>query len=134
MPLCHILNGIYSTEENPMDVINGTFQKGEKKRKKQVQNVQTEELQTQKGKEILKSTEVPKKVTFKKIYFPTDLYQQIIVDEDATSAGKSKKHSLKKNIDEGSFIPNQQVVHLNTLDSRCKRRRQVVESNISTKS
>ena len=42
MPLSHILNVIYSTEENPMDVINGTFQEGETQRKKQVQNVQTE--------------------------------------------------------------------------------------------
>ena len=42
MPPSHILNGIYSTDENPMDVINGTFQKGETKRHKQVQNVQTE--------------------------------------------------------------------------------------------
>jgi len=44
MPLSHILNGIFSTEENPMDVINGTFQKGETQRMKQVKNVQTEEL------------------------------------------------------------------------------------------
>ena len=44
MPLSHILNRIFSTEENPMDVINGTFQKGETQRKKQVKNVQTEEL------------------------------------------------------------------------------------------
>ena len=51
-----------------MDVTNGTFQKAETKRKKQVQNVQIEELQTQKGKDIQKSTQVPKKVTFKKIY------------------------------------------------------------------
>ena len=51
-----------------------------------MQNVQTEELQTQKGKDIQKSTQVPKKVTFKKIYFPTELDQQIIVDEDATFA------------------------------------------------
>ena len=44
MPLSHILNEIFSTEENPMDVINGTFQKGETQRMKQVKNVQTEEL------------------------------------------------------------------------------------------
>ena len=44
MPLSHILNRIYSIEENPMDVINGTLQKGETKNKKQVQNVQTEEV------------------------------------------------------------------------------------------
>ena len=68
MPLSHILNGIYSTVENPMDVTNGTFQKAETKRKKQVQNVQTEELQTQKGKDIQKSTQIHKKVTFKNIY------------------------------------------------------------------
>ena len=42
MPPSHILNGIYSSDENPMDVINGTFQNGETKRHKQVQNVQTE--------------------------------------------------------------------------------------------
>ena len=73
-----------------------------------------------------------RRLHLKNIYFPTELDQQIIIDEDATSAGKSKKHSFKKNIDEGSFIPNQQVVHLNTLASRCKRRRQDVESNLST--
>ena len=44
MPLSHILNGIYSTRENPIDVINGTLQKGETQNKKQVQNVQTEEV------------------------------------------------------------------------------------------
>ena len=70
MPLSHIINGIYSTEENRMDVTNGTSQKAKTKRKKQVQNVQTKELQTQKGKDIQKSTQVPKKVTFKKYIFP----------------------------------------------------------------
>ena len=54
MPLSHILNGIYSTEENRMDVINGTLQKGETPRKKRVQNLKTEEVQTQKGKDIKK--------------------------------------------------------------------------------
>ena len=53
-----------------MVVTNGTFQKAETKRKKQVQNVQTEELQTQKGKDIQKSTQVAKKVTFKEYIFP----------------------------------------------------------------
>ena len=66
MPLSPILNRIYSTEENPMDVINGTLEKGETPRKKRVQNVQTKEVQTQKGKDIQKSTEIPKKVTYKK--------------------------------------------------------------------
>ena len=37
-----------------MDVTNSTFQNAETKRKKQVQNVQTGELQTQKGKDIQK--------------------------------------------------------------------------------
>ena len=37
-----------------MDVINGTLQKGKTPRKKQVQNVQTKELQTQKAKDIQK--------------------------------------------------------------------------------
>ena len=46
MPLSHNLNGVYSTQENPMDVINGQLQKGETPRKKQVKNVQTEEVQT----------------------------------------------------------------------------------------
>ena len=68
----------------------------------------------------------------KNIYFPTKLDQQIVVDEDATSPCKSKKHSSKKNIDEGSFIPDQQFVHLNALASRHKRKRQDVESNLST--
>ena len=93
MPLSHILNGIYSTEENPMDVINGTLQKGETPKKKRVQDVKTIEVQTQKAKDIQKSTEVPKKVTFKKISLPTKLDQQIVVDEDATSTSRSKKHS-----------------------------------------
>ena len=67
MSLSHILNGIYSTEENRMDVINGTLQKGETRRNKRVKNVQTEEAQTYKGKDIQKSFEVTKKDTFKKI-------------------------------------------------------------------
>ena len=54
MPLSHFLNGIYSIEENPMDATNGTFQKAETKRKKQVQSVATKELHTQKGKDIQK--------------------------------------------------------------------------------
>ena len=44
MPLSHILNEIYSTKVNPMDVINGILQKGETQNKKQVKNVQTEEV------------------------------------------------------------------------------------------
>ena len=68
----------------------------ETQRKKQVKNVQTKEIQTHKGKEIQKSTKVPRKVTFKKIPLPTELNQQIVADEDITYAGKSKKHSSKK--------------------------------------
>ena len=79
-----------------MDVINGTLQKGETPRKKRVKNVQIEEVQTQKGKDIQKSIEVPRKVTFKKIPLPIELNQQIVADEDITYAGKSKKHSSKK--------------------------------------
>ena len=33
-------------------------------------------------------------------------------------------------MDEGAFILDQQVVHLDTPSSRCKRRRQDVESNV----
>ena len=44
MPLSHILNEIHSTKGNPMDVINGTLQKGETPNKKRVQNVKTEEV------------------------------------------------------------------------------------------
>ena len=98
-----------------------------------MQNVQTEEVQTQKGKDIQKSTEVPKKVTFKKISHPNELDQQIVVDEDVTSAGKSKKHSSKINIYECAFILDQHVVHLDKLASRCKRRTQDVESNVIIK-
>ena len=36
-------------------------------------------------------------------------------------------------MDEGAFILDQKVVHLDTLDSRRKRRRQDVESNVITK-
>ena len=50
MPLSHILNGIFSTEENPMDVINGTFQKGQTQRKKQVKNVQLKKYKQRKEK------------------------------------------------------------------------------------
>ena len=73
-----------------------------------------------------------KEGSFKKISRPTELDQQIVADEDVTSVGKSKKHSSKKHIDEGDFIPDQQVVHLDTLASRRKRRIQDVESNVST--
>ena len=68
----------------------------------------------------------------KNIYFPTKLDQQFVVDEDATSAGKSTEHSSQKNIDECSFIPDQQVIHLYTRASIHKRRRQDVEFNVST--
>ena len=48
-----MLNGIYYTEENPMDVIHGALQKGKEPRKnKKVSNVQTEEVQEQRGKSI----------------------------------------------------------------------------------
>ena len=56
-----------------MGVINGTLQKRETPRNKQVQNVQVVEVQTWEGKDIQKSTEVPRKVTFQKISFPTKL-------------------------------------------------------------
>ena len=36
-------------------------------------------------------------------------------------------------MDEGAFIPDQQVVHLDTPTSRSKMRRQDVESNVSTR-
>ena len=65
-----------------MDVINGTLQKGETPRKKRVQNLQIEEVQTQKRKDIQKSTKVPKKVTFKRKSRPIKLYQQIVINED----------------------------------------------------
>ena len=97
-----------------------------------MQNVQTEEVQTEKGKDIQKSTEVPKKVTFKKISLPTELDQQIVDDEDVASTSKSKKHSSKINMDEGAFIPDQEVVHLDTPASRRKRRKQYVKSNVIT--
>ena len=48
-----MLNGIYYIEENPMDVVNAAFQKVKEPRKnKQVSNVQTEEVQAQRGKGI----------------------------------------------------------------------------------
>ena len=46
-----MLNGIYYTKENPIDVINVALQKGqEAQKKKQVSNVQTEEVQARRGK------------------------------------------------------------------------------------
>ena len=68
----------------------------------------------------------------KKISRQTKLDQQIVADEDVTSVGNSKKHSSKINMDEGVFIPNQQVVYLDTPTSRRKRRRHDVESNVIT--
>ena len=51
-----MLNGIYYTKENPIDVINVALQKGqEAMKKKQVSNVQTEEVQAQIGKGIRQS-------------------------------------------------------------------------------
>ena len=61
-----------------------------------MQNVHAKEVQTQKGKDIQKSTEVPKKVNIKKMSLLTKLDEEIVVDEDVTSASKSKKHSSKK--------------------------------------
>ena len=41
-----MLNGIYYTEENHMDVINASLQKGQEAgKKKHVSNVQTKEVQ-----------------------------------------------------------------------------------------
>ena len=46
-----MLNAIYYTEENPMDVVNSDLQTGQQARnKKQVSNVQTEEVQASKRK------------------------------------------------------------------------------------
>ena len=102
MPLSHTFNDIYSTEEYPMDAINATLQKGEvpkkgetpKKgeslRKKRVQNVQTEEVKAQTEKFVQKPNELPRKVTFKTVSHPTKHDQQIVVDDDATYARKSK--------------------------------------------
>ena len=59
-----MLNGIYYTEENPMDVVNVALQKGKEPRKnKKVSNVQTEEVQEQRGKSIRQSNQVPRNVT-----------------------------------------------------------------------
>ena len=56
-----MLNGKYCTEENPMDVVNSALQKGQEARKnKHLSNVQTEEVQAQRGKGIQKSNKVPK--------------------------------------------------------------------------
>ena len=49
-----------------------------------------------KGKDIQKSTKVLKKDKVKKMSLLTKLDQEIVVDEDVTSASKSKKHSSKK--------------------------------------
>ena len=65
-------------------------------------------------------------VLSRKHKIPIELDQQIVVVGDITYVGKSKKHSSKIDMDGGAFIPNQQVVHLNALASRCKRRRQDV--------
>ena len=83
--------------------------------------------------DVQKSNEVPRKVTLKTYRVPTNLDKQIGVYEDVISAGKSKKHSSKRTMDEGVFIPDQRDVHLDTPASRHKRRRKYVESNVIAK-
>ncbi len=66
-----MLNGIYFIEKFFMDVVSVTLQKGqEERKKKQVLNVQTREVQAQRGKGIHQSNYVPIKVTFKSSSHP----------------------------------------------------------------
>ena len=87
MPLSHFLNGIYSIEENPMDATNGTFQKAETKRKKQVKMYKRKNYKHRKERTSKNQLKYLRRLHLKNIYFPSELDQQIIVDEDATSAG-----------------------------------------------
>ena len=86
-----MLKGIYFTEENPMVVLNSALQKGqEAKKKKQVSNVQNEEVQPQRKNGSKESNQVPKKVTFIPPSRPTQ-HVEIDANEVVTPASKSKK-------------------------------------------
>ena len=66
MPLSHVVNGNFPLKKTLQMSLIGLFKKGETPRKKWVQNVHAKEVQTQKGKDIQKSTKVPKKFKVKK--------------------------------------------------------------------
>ena len=96
-----MLNGIYYTRENPMDVVNSALQKEQEARKKKhVSNVQTEEVQTHKRKGIWQSKQVPRKVTFKYSSRPSE-HVEIGFNEVATPASKSNNQSRIRNLVEG---------------------------------
>ena len=118
-----MLNGIYYIEENPMDVVNAALQKGKEPRKnKKVSNVQTEEVQEQRGKSIRQSNQVPRNVTFKSLSRPSE-HVEIVANELATTVRKSKNQSRIRNMVEGASIPYEGIVDLDGIPSRQKRRR-----------
>ena len=95
-----------------MDVVNSSLQKGqEARKKKQVSNVQNEEVQVQRGKGIQQSNQVPRKVTFKSSYCPSE-HVEIVANEAATTARKSKNQSRLRNMVEGVSIHVEGIVVL----------------------
>ena len=114
-----------------MDVVNAALQKGqEARKKKQVSNVQNEEVQVQRGKGIQQSNQVPRKVTFKSSSYRSE-HVEIVVDEVSTPTSKSKNKYCIRNMVEGVSIPDEGIVDLDGTPSRHKRRRYVVtESNV----
>ena len=111
----NMLNGIYYTEENPMDVVHAALQKGKEPRKnKKVSNVQTEEVQEQRGKSIRQSNQVPRNVTFKSLSRPSE-HVEIVANELATTIRKSKNQSCIRHMVEGASIPDEGIVDLDGI-------------------
>jgi len=120
MSLSHMLDGIYFTEDNPMDVINVSLKKGERSKKKQrVSNAQIEEVQEQREKMTQQSNQAPRKVSFKSISHPSK-HVEIVTNEVVAPAGKSKKQSGKRTLVEGVSIPIEGIVELDETPSRQK--------------
>ena len=126
-----MLKGIYFTEENPMVVLNSALQKGqEAKKKKQVSNVQNEEVQPQRKNGSKESNQVPRKVTVIPPSRPTQ-HVEIDANEVVTPASKSKKQYRQRNMVESVSIPVEGIVDLEATPSRQKKRKSVVtESNV----
>lgn len=95
-----------------MDVITVAIQKGlEARKKKQVLNVQTEEVQAERGKSIRQSNQVPRRVIFKSSSRRTE-HDEIVANELVTPASKSSKQSRKRNMVESASIPVEGIVDL----------------------
>jgi len=118
-----------------MDVITVAIQKGlEARKKKQVLNVQTEEVQAERGKSIRQSNQVPRRVIFKSSSRRTE-HDEIVANELVTPASKSSKQSRKRNMVDSASIPVEGIVDLGGTPSNQKRRRSVgAETNVITES